>query len=146
MREQNKNSFSCSFSTLKSKEEMYLLLLDVEKWWSGIYAETIEGRSKEINDEFSFIAGGGAHYSKQKLVELIPNKKIAWLVTESDLSFLTNTSEWVGTKICFDISTDGNKTKITFTHEGLTSKFECYDGCSSAWTQYMENLEKANHH
>jgi hypothetical protein len=143
MNKQNLKSFSHSFTTVKSKEEMHSILLNVKKWWSGIYSETIKGNSKKVNDEFSFSAGGGAHYSKQKLVELIPYSKIVWLVTESNLSFLTNASEWVGTKICFDISTNGNKTKVTFTHEGLTPKFECYGGCSGAWTNYLENLEKA---
>ncbi|MEY2828516.1 MAG: hypothetical protein RIQ33_374, partial [Bacteroidota bacterium] len=106
----------------------------------GLFNETIEGKSEGINDEFSFKAGDGMHYSNQKLVELVTDKKIVWLVTQSNLSFLKNTHEWVGTKICFNIEKDGNKTKITFTHDGLIPQIECYGGCSSAWTQYLQNL------
>jgi hypothetical protein len=63
------------------------------------------------------------------------------LVTESNLSFLKNTNEWAGTKICFDLEKDGDNTKITFTHDGLMPQIECYDNCSSAWTQYLQNLK-----
>lgn len=136
----NKN-FQFSFTTSHKASDVYHLLLDVKKWWSGIYAETIAGKSKNLNDEFSFSAGGGAHYSKQKLVELLPDKRIKWLVTESNLSFLTKTDEWNNTNICFDIEQLNDKTKVTFTHEGLVPQIECYGGCSSAWTQYLENLK-----
>ena len=51
-------------------------------------------------------------------------------------------NEWTGTKISFDISTEGNQTKVTFTHNGLAPQFECYEGCSNTWSQYLENLEK----
>jgi hypothetical protein len=94
-----------------------------------------------MGDEFSFLAGGGMHFCKQKLIELIPNKKIVWLVTESNLSFLENPKEWENTKLIFDISEKENKTKVTFTHKGLEPQIECYDGCSNAWTQYFQNLE-----
>lgn len=138
----NKQNFSFSFVSSKSAEEIFSLLSDVDKWWSGLYAETIKGESRQINDEFTFNAGGGAHYSRQKLIELIPNKKVVWLVTDSNLSFLSDPTEWVGTKISFTISQEGDKTKITFTHQGLTPQLECYGSCSSAWTGYLENLEE----
>ena len=51
----------------------------------GLYNETVLGKSEKVGDEFSFSAGGGAHYSNQKLVELIPNKKIQWFVTDLSL-------------------------------------------------------------
>lgn len=136
-----KNSFTYSFESAKSPEEIYDLLLDIDKWWSGIHNESITGKSDKINDEFSFSAGGGAHYSKQKLVELIPNKRIVWLVSESHLSYLTDADEWENTRLCFDIYKDGDITKVTFTHDGLVPKIECYDSCTNAWTQYFEKLK-----
>ena len=135
-------SYSYSFISSKSPEAIFQLLLDIDKWWSGLFSETITGKSQAIDDEFSFDAGGGAHYSKQKLVELVPNKKIVWLVTDSNLTFLSDTNEWNNTKICFDIVAEGNKTKVTFTHDGLVPQIECYDACSGAWSQYLENLRE----
>lgn len=135
-------NFSYSLSTKKSPEEIYNLLLDVKKWWSGFYEETITGASAKINDEFSFLAGGGAHFSKHRLIELVPYSKIVWLVTESRLTFLEHPNEWVDTKIRFDIDKQGGKTVVTFTHEGLVPKFECYGSCSTAWTAYMDQLKQ----
>jgi hypothetical protein len=137
-----KDNFSYSLKTSKTAHEVFELLLDIEQWWSGLFAETINGKSQNVNDEFTFKAGGGVHYSKQQLIELIPHKKIVWLVTDCNLSFLNKTNEWNGTKIRFDLTGDEKSTTITFTHEGLVPQIECYENCSSAWTGYLANLKK----
>lgn len=72
------------------------------------------------------------------MIELTPDRKIAWLVTDSKLTFVENETEWTGTKLSFDISEEDNKTKIVFTHVGLVPEFECYDSCAPAWTQYIQ--------
>jgi hypothetical protein len=74
----------------------------------------------------------------QKLVEVIPNKKVVWLVTESNMTFINDPKEWIGTKIIFDIKQEGNKTKLIFTHEGLVPEVECYKFCMPAWNQYID--------
>lgn len=137
----SEKNYQFSFTTSKNQSEVFAHLINPKNWWVGLYEETIKGKSQELNDEFSFKAGGGAHYSNQRLIELETGKKIVWLVTESNLSFLENTNEWAGTNICFDIESSGDKTKVTFTHNGLVPDIECYDGCSSAWTGYMQNLK-----
>lgn len=133
--------FSNTFTTSKSHEEVFNILTDPKKWWIGLHNEIITGNSEEINDEFTFKAGNGAHNSVQKLVELIPYKKIIWEIIDSDLTFLKMPNEWTGTKINFDVSTECNQTKVTFTHNGLIQQFECYEGCSNAWLQYLKNLK-----
>jgi hypothetical protein len=139
MKNQN---FQYGFTTSRKIGDVFTQLMDPKNWWIGLFGETIEGESNHINDEFSFRAGDGVHYSNQKLIELVPNKKIVWLVTESRLSFLKNTNEWAGTKIGFELEKESDKTKITFTHAGLIPQIECYGSCSSAWTQYLHSLEK----
>jgi Activator of Hsp90 ATPase homolog 1-like protein len=134
--------FQFSFTTSKSAEEVFAHLIQPNNWWVGVYGETIEGKSTELNDEFTFKAGSGAHFSIQKLIEIIPGKRIAWSVTESNLSFLEHTNEWSGTKFGFDILSKGSETHVTFTHEGLVPEIECYDACSSGWTQYLQNLKR----
>jgi Activator of Hsp90 ATPase homolog 1-like protein len=135
----NNKSFTISLLVNQTPEQVFKAVLNVRGWWSGYYSEEFKGGTEKLNDEFSFRAGEGAHYSKQKLVEVIPNKKIVWLVTESKLSFLDKTDEWTGTRVIFDVSIKGNKTQLTFTHEGLTPQIECYDACAPAWTQYIQN-------
>lgn len=135
------SDFSFHFSTAKPASEVYNHLLNPKNWWVGFYDETITGESEKTGDVFEFLAGGGVHYSKHCLTEASPNNKIVWAIIDSTLSFLDKTDEWVGTKIRFDLAEDANGTQVTFTHEGLTPKFECYGNCSSAWTQYLESLE-----
>ena len=133
--------FSLSFQSSKSSREIYKLLLQLEKWWTGLYGETITGQSQKLGDEFEFLAGGGAHYTKQKLIELVPNEIVIWEVTDCNLRFVTQHTEWVGTQIYFQIEDQGSSRKVTFKHIGLTPKFECYGSCSGAWTEYMVALE-----
>ena len=137
-----KQNFKYRFSSSKNTGEVFSHLVDPKNWWIGLFGETIEEKGSGINSEFSFRAGNGVHYSHQKLVELVTDKKIVWLVTESNLSFLKNANEWAGTKICFDIDRVGDTTEITFTHDGLIPQIECYGSCSSAWSQYLQNLQK----
>jgi hypothetical protein len=130
--------FTTTIWVEQTPAEVYHTILDVRAWWSGLHEESFEGSAEKLGDEFSFHAGGGVHNTKQKLVELIPNKKVVWLVTEADLSFVDKTNEWEGTKISFEISEEDGKTKIVFTHIGLVPAFECYDSCAPAWTQYIQ--------
>ncbi|WP_262511246.1 SRPBCC domain-containing protein [Mucilaginibacter terrenus] len=74
------------------------------------------------------------------MVELVPVSRITWEVTESRLTFVEQESEWTGTKICFEISEQGNKSVVKFTHLGLIPAVQCYNECSRGWRQYLDNL------
>lgn len=133
------SDFKHTLITDRSPQEVFQAIPNVRKWWTGYYGEKFSGDTKNLNDEFTFHAADGVHYSRQKLVEVIPGKKIVWLITDSTLSFVEKTDEWIGTKVIFDISTTGNKTRLVFTHQGLTPQTECYDSCAPSWTRYLEN-------
>ena len=123
----------------QTPEEIFNAVRNVRGWWSGYYSEEIKGDTEKLNDEFSFRAGGGAHYSRQKLIEVIPNKKVVWLVTDSKLDFLEKKDEWTGTKVIFDILKKDTRTQLVFTHDGLIREIECYNSCAPAWSQYLQN-------
>jgi hypothetical protein len=142
MKNKKNTDYSFSFESSKSSKIIFETLKDVRFWWSGLFGEEIDGKSKELNDSFTFKAGGGLHYSKQKLIESVPSKKIIWKVTESNLTFLKKQDEWTNTKFGFEIVTHENLSKVTFTHQGLIPNIECYDSCSDAWTNYLQNLAK----
>ena len=131
--------FTLTLTTKRTPMEVFNAVTNVRGWWSGYYAEEIEGGTHKQGDEFIFRAGDGAHYSKQKLVEVIPNKRLVWLITEAELTFVEKKHEWTGTKIIFDISEKAGNTELVFTHEGLNPDFQCFDACAPAWTQYLRN-------
>lgn len=130
--------FSTSILVDQTPEKCFNVILNARAWWSGLFDESFEGNSEKIGDEFTFRAGNGAHVTRQKLVELQPNKKVAWLITDSNLNFVNTTDEWTGTKISFELFEEESGTKILFTHQGLVPAFECYDSCAPAWTQYVK--------
>ncbi len=135
-------SYKFSFDTKRSADEVFNILCDPNKWWVGIYGETITGGFKSVGDEFTFAAGDGVHYSVQKVTGLVPGRKIVWQVTKSNLSFLQHKDEWTGTKIVMTVDHNGSTTHVQFTHEGLLPEIECYGACSNAWSQYMGNLKQ----
>ncbi len=125
--------FSTSILVDKSPTEVFNAINNVTGWWQG----EIKGNTEKINDEFTYQMSD-IHFSKQKIVESIPYKKIAWQVTDSNLSFVNKTDEWTGTTIEFNIQPEGKKTKVTFTHHGLAPTVECYGACSGGWANVIE--------
>lgn len=131
--------FTFTLRTEKSPQEVFQAVNNVRGWWTGYYSEEITGGTAALNDEFIFRAADGAHYTKQKIVETVPGKKVVWLITHAELTFLEKKDEWLGTKIIFDISKKDGKTQLVFTHEGLTPQVECYNACAPAWSEYLQN-------
>ncbi|WP_421796178.1 SRPBCC domain-containing protein [Haliscomenobacter sp.] len=136
----NNQNYSRTWLVADAPAIIFQKILDVRGWWSGLYSEKIEGSADKLGDEFDFLAGDGLHYSRQKLVELILNQKIVWLVTESKLSFIEKKDEWTGSKLCFEFAEKGNETEVRFTHEGLVPEIECYEACSNGWSAYLEKF------
>jgi len=135
-KKENKN-FTATIEVSKSPEIIFKSITnDVAKWWGG---EDLKGNSTKLHDEF-IINHPNAHYSKQELVEVIPNKKIVWLVTESTLDWLKkDKQEWEGTKMIFEIVQNRDKTILHFTHEGLVPWKECYSLCHEGWKTVIKD-------
>jgi hypothetical protein len=130
----NKQDYSESITVNAEPHEAFISINNVSKWWT----ENVEGSSEKLHDEFT-VQFGDVHFSRQKLVEVIPDEKVVWLVTESKLNFLQNKQEWTNTKISFEISKLDNTTQIHFTHIGLVPDYECFNDCSNAWRHYLRH-------
>ncbi len=128
------NNFNISFLVDQTASEVFNAINNVRGWWS----ETLEGSSEKLHDEFSY-RHGDFHYSKHKLIEIVPNEKVVWLTLDSKLTFVKDQNEWNGTKMIFEISKQDEKTKLVITHLGLVPEFECFDACSKGWTYYLQN-------
>lgn len=129
----NRN-FTSRISVDQTPREVFNAINNVRGWWS----EEIEGNTEKLNDEFNYHYKD-VHRCKMKIIESVPDKKIVWLVLDNYFSFTKDKSEWIGTKIIFEISRQDNKTQIQFTHEGLIPEYECYNACVNGWIQYIEH-------
>ena len=106
-------NYSVSIEVAKSVDGVFHHITnDVSKFWP----EDVEGQSAKLNDEFIF-RSGDSHYSKNKVVELVPNKKVVWLVTDSIRK--TDNFSWTGTKMIFELTPKDGGTVLTFTYDGI---------------------------
>lgn len=126
--------FTLTILVDQSPGEAFRAINNVRGWWS----EEIEGSTDKLNEEFRYHYED-LHRCRIKLTELIPDKKVAWLVMENYFKFTKDKTEWTGTKIIFEITERGGKTEIRFTHLGLVPEYECFGICSNAWTTYIQN-------
>ncbi|HZY47685.1 MAG TPA: SRPBCC domain-containing protein [Candidatus Bathyarchaeia archaeon] len=124
--------FTTTFLVDQTPKEVFDAINNVRGWWSG----NIEGYTDKLGAEWTY-RYKDLHRSKQKITELVPNKKIVWHVLDSYLSFVKDKTEWNGTDVVFEISRKDDQTQLTFTHAGLIPEFECYDDCSNAWGGYV---------
>lgn len=127
-----KTDFTTSFTTKKSAREVFDAINNVRGWWST----SLEGDSQKLNDVFKY-EYKTMHDSTQKLIEVVPDKKVMWKVSDSTLTFVNKKDEWDGTTVLFEISEDDGSTKVVFTHRGLIPALECFEACSGGWNHYI---------
>ncbi len=126
-------SFSTAFLVKERPETVFNAIKDFRAWWS----EEIEGETGELNETF-FYHYKDVHLCKLKLVEMIPDKRLVYLVLDNAFNFVQDKSEWVNTRLTFDIGLEEGGTKVMFIHEGLVPEYECYEVCNDAWTSYIQ--------
>jgi len=127
-------NYTTAFKVDQAPEEVFDAINNVRGWWTG----AIEGSTDELGAEFTY-QYENLHKSTQKITELVPGKKVVWHVTEAEINFVEDKSEWKGTDIVFDITEKDGKTEVRFTHMGLVPAIECYDSCSDAWGYYVKS-------
>jgi hypothetical protein len=128
------SEFTTTFLVDQTPEEAIKAIKNIRGWWS----EGVEGSTDKLNDEFIYHYKD-VHYCKMQLIELVPDQRVVWLVLDNYFKFTKDKSEWIGTKLVFDISRKDDQTEIRFTHEGLVPQYECYEICREAWTNYIQN-------
>ena len=130
----NNQDFTTTISVDESPQKVFDAINNVRGWWS----QEIEGGTHQLNDEFSYHYKD-IHSCKMKLVEVVPDKKVVWLVLDNHFNFIKDENEWIGNKISFEIGQKDAKTEIRFTHQGLVPDYECYSVCHDAWSGYIHN-------
>ena len=126
-------NFTTTLLVDASPAEAFHAINNPRGWWS----EEIEGDTHHLGGEWTYHFQD-VHRCTLKIVEFIPAKRVVWQVLANQFNFIKDQTEWVGTRIVFDISQKDMKTNIRFTHEGLVQEYECYDICHNAWTDYIQ--------
>jgi hypothetical protein len=133
--------FTTTLVVNQTPKEVFNAINNVRGWWS----EEIEGSTDKLHDEFNYHFED-IHRCRLKIIELIPDKKVVWLVMDnyfkpgifgSNDGFTNDKREWTDTKISFEIAEKDHKTQIRFTHLGLVPEYECFEACSNGWTHYI---------
>ena len=127
-------NYSASFVVPQSPQAAFAAVLDVRGWWSG----NIDGPTDELGADFSY-RYQDIHYTKQQIIDLVPDGSVVWQVLEADLNFTEDRDEWVGTQIRFEVVPVPDGTEVRFNHVGLSPEMECYDKCSNAWGFYINS-------
>jgi hypothetical protein len=124
--------YTTTFVVDQSPAQVFDAITNVRGWWNG----DIEGSTGNLGDEFTY-SYQDVHYSRQKITELTPGKKIAWHVLDARLKFAEDPREWTGTDVTFEIMQQGEQTEVRFAHQGLIPGLDCFDSCSSAWAFFI---------
>ncbi|HTI94277.1 MAG TPA: SRPBCC domain-containing protein, partial [Puia sp.] len=115
------NDFSSSISAKISAGEAMKKISNIPEWW-GV---TFTGSSEKKGDKF-VIKMGGESFFNFTVTELIPGKRVVWLVTDCNMPWYSDKREWADTRLIFDLHENNGMTDLVFTHEGLTPDVECY--------------------
>jgi hypothetical protein len=134
---ENKN-FTSTILVDEDPETAFNAIRNFRAWWS----EEIEGNSDVLNDTF-FYHYKDVHICKIRLIEVVSARKLVYKVLENNFNFIADKTEWVNTRLIFEIFREAAKTRVKFTHEGLVKAYACYDICSDAWTSYIQGSLKS---
>lgn len=130
--------FNTTFLVAQPAGTVFSAVNNVRGWWS----ERIDGVTDQIDQEFTY-QRKELHKCTMKIVEYVPARRVVWLVLDNYFNFTQDQSEWIGTRIEFEISEAGGKTVLSFTHRGLVPEHECYNICFDAWTFYIHESLKS---
>jgi hypothetical protein len=128
-----KNNFSSTISAPISAAEAMKKISNVPEWW-GV---TFTGRAEKQDDTFTIKMGGDSFFNLT-VTELIPGKRVVWLVTDCNMPWYADKKEWANNKLIFDLNEHDGVTELKFTHEGLTPDVECYNDCEPGWTHWIK--------
>jgi uncharacterized protein YndB with AHSA1/START domain len=99
----------------------------LSNWWTT----DTRGESK-VGGELQFRFGDGGF--DMKVLELEPGKRVLWQVVDGP-------EEWLGTKVSFDLTQNGDWTVILFKHQGWKAPVEFMHHCSTKWGGYLMSLK-----
>lgn len=89
--------------------------------------------SSDVGGSLSFRFGDAGGFDME-IVELRPNERVRWRVTDGP-------SEWVGTEIDWRLDQRDQWTIVNFTHQGWREPVEFMHHCSTKWATFLVSLK-----
>lgn len=130
-------SYSSTISVNKAAHDVFKAIQNFRGWWS----QEVEGNTDKIGQTF-FYHYKDVHLCKIKLVEMQEDKRLVYQIVDNEFNFTKDKTEWINTRLIFELQPEDSKTKIVFTHKGLVPEYECYAVCNDAWTSYIQGSLK----
>jgi uncharacterized protein YndB with AHSA1/START domain len=104
----------------------------VSRWWT---VETSGDHQAGGKLRFRFTDHGKElGVFDMKILDLNPDKRVSWQVVDGP-------AEWLGTKISFDLRSEGDFTVVMFRHEGWKEPVEFMYHCSTKWATFLMSLK-----
>ncbi len=128
-----KQDYHCDITVNAGIREAYeSISKGVPKWWS----KDFEGSSEHTGDKFTirFVET----FVEFKIAEAVTDKKIVWEVTDCYLHGFADKTEWTGTRMIWEFSTEKEQTRIDMTHAGLDPEVQCYETCVKGWDFFVK--------
>lgn len=139
----NTENYTASFLTAASSATCYrAATCNYDKWWTAP-----DRALKAVGDQAKFTFAPGQSYWAFEATRLEPNSHIemtcvdALHIHEGQPKEIE--TEWLGTTLTWDFVPDGNQTRVTMVHAGLTPQLLCYDVCQAGWDFFFRDSLKA---
>jgi len=133
------NNYTTTIELKASAENIYEALShQIPLWWSELFT----GVSAQEGDVFTVRFGDHIHKTIS-IKEAISNSRLIWSVEDSLIAIpeLKNQTEWIGTRIVWEMEQKENSSLLQLTHVGLNPTVECYTICSGGWNQFIGSLK-----
>jgi uncharacterized protein YndB with AHSA1/START domain len=102
----------------------------LSQWWSrdGVRGDSSEG------SKLQFFFGQPEPAAVMEVTRLSPDGHVSWICIEGE-------TEWVGTKLAFDLTRKDDETVVMFTHADWREPGEFMAHCSARWAYFLLSLK-----
>lgn len=136
------DSYSRSIKVTSSAEKAFnAIVLDMQHWWTKPSVPFAK-----VGDEATFQFKPNPTTWTFRANKLEPAKYVELECIDANHIHEglpeTIAKEWLGTKLIFEIKSDGEGAIIKFTHQGLNSSLDCHEICVGGWDHFFSGSLK----
>lgn len=136
----SEQSYNKAFSVAVHPEAVYRAITrEVNKWW------TIQASEAADVGDLLTVRFGDPYFMSMEVEKTDPDELLVWKVVAAHMFVEgagTGNTEWIGTRIRWNISGTENGSEVSLLHEGLVPSFECYATCKNGWDYFLVSLKR----